>query len=211
MGLPTGIRRIALIVAAAPLTAAMTAVMLASPSAAATQSAGVAVLHQAAAGHTYRTLVTGLRIRKAPHTSAPVVHVLGAAGSRVTVDCYAYGSSVAGDPVWYHTVAPRAGFAAGYYLNTGRDPAAGIPACAIRRVYRTLVTGLRIRKAPHTSAPVVHVLGAAGSRVTVNCFAYGSSVAGDPVWYHTVAPRAGFAAGYYLNTGRDPAAGIPHC
>ena len=108
-------------------------------------------------------------------------------------------------------MAPRAGFAAGYYLNTGRDPAAGVPACAVRHVYRTLVTGLRIRKAPHTLAAVVDVLGAAGSRVTVNCFAYGSSVFGDSVWYHTVAPRAGFAAGYYLNTGRDPAPGIPHC
>ncbi len=129
MGLPTGIRRLALIVAAGPLAAAMTTVMLASPSAAATQSAGVAVIHQAPAGHTYRTLVTGLRIRKAPHTLAPVVDVLGAAGSRVTVNCFAYGSSIFGDPVWYHTVAPRAGFVAGYYLNTGRDPAPGIPHC----------------------------------------------------------------------------------
>jgi hypothetical protein len=129
MGLPTGIRRLALIAAAGPLAAAMTTVMLASPSAAATQSAGAAVIHRAPAGHTYRTLVTGLRIRKAPHTSAAVVDVLGAAGSRVTVNCYAFGSSVFGDSVWYHTVAPRAGFAAGYYLNTGRDPAPGIPHC----------------------------------------------------------------------------------
>ena len=128
MGLPTGIRRLALIRAAGPLTGAMTAVMLASPAAAA-QSAGIAASHQAPAGHTYRTLVTGLGIRRVPHTSAPVVDVLGAAGSRVAVNCFAYGSSVAGDPVWYHTVAPRAGFVAGYYLNTGRDPALGIPHC----------------------------------------------------------------------------------
>jgi hypothetical protein len=129
MGLPTGIGGLALIVAAGPLAAAVTAVMPASPAAATTQSAGVAVIHQAPAAHTYRTLVTGLRIRKAPRTSAPVVDVLGAAGSRVTADCYAYGSSVFGDPVWYHTVAPRAGVVAGYYLDTGRDPAPGIPHC----------------------------------------------------------------------------------
>ncbi len=210
MGLPYGIRRLALIAAATPLAAAMTTMMLASPAAAA-QSAGAAVIHQAHAGHTYRTLVTGLRIRKAPHTAAPVVFVLGAAGSRVTVNCFAYGSPLFGDAVWYHTVAPRSGFVAGYYLNTGRDPAAGIPACAVRRVYRTVVTGLRVRKAPHTAARVVFVLGAAGSRVTVNCFATGTSVHGDNIWYHIVAPHAGFVAGFYLNTGRDPAAGIPRC
>jgi hypothetical protein len=211
MGLPSGIRRLALLAAATPLAAAVTTMMLASPAAAAAQSAGAAVIHQAPAGHTYRALVTGLRIRKAPHTAAPVVHVLGAAGSRVTVNCFAYGSSIFGDAVWYHTVAPRAGFVAGYYLNTGRDPAAGMPACAVRRVYRTVVTGLLVRNGPHTSAKVVDELGGPGSPVTVTCFATGTSVHGDNIWYRIVVPHAGFVAGFYLNTGSDPAAGIPRC
>src|SRR5215831_6005414 len=78
-------------------------------------------------------------------------------------------------------------------------------------VYKTNVTGLHVRRGPHTSATAVAVLGAAGTKVTVNCYAIGGSVFGDSVWYHTVAPDHGFVAGFYLDTGRDPAAGIRHC
>lgn len=210
MVLPTRIRRLALIAAGVPLAATMTTVMLASPSAAATQSASAALVPHSHVHH-YRTVVTGLRVRKAPHTMAPVVHVLGAAGTRVAVNCFAVGSSVAGDRIWYHIVAPNAGFVAGFYLNTGRDPAAGVPACEVLHLYRTLVTGLRVRQRPSTSAPVVHVLGAAGSPVVVNCYTTGTPVFKDNVWYHTVAPHRGFVAGVLLNTGQDPAKGVRHC
>jgi hypothetical protein len=81
----------------------------------------------------------------------------------------------------------------------------------VLRTYRTLVAGLQVRNAPHTSAPVVGVLGAAGSSVGVNCYALGSSVSGDSVWYRLVSPDTGYVAGYYLKSGRDPAAGIPQC
>jgi hypothetical protein len=156
-------------------------------------------------------VVRHLRVRKAPHTAAPVVHVLGAAGTRVSVTCFAVGSSVNGDRIWYHIVAPAAGFVAGFYLNTGRDPAAGVPACEVLHLYRTLVTGLRVRAKPSTSSAVVHVLGAAGSLVVVNCFKTGTPVFKDNVWYHLVAPHYGFVAGVHLNTGQDPAKGVRHC
>jgi hypothetical protein len=156
-------------------------------------------------------VVTGLRVRKAPQTTAPVVHVLGAAGTEVTVNCFTLGSSVNSDRVWYHIVAPSRGFVAGFYLNTGRDPAAGVPPCEVVHLYRTLVTGLRVRQRPNTSAKVVHVLGAAGSLVVVNCFTTGTPVFKDNVWYHIVAPSRGFVAGVYLNTGQDPAKGVRHC
>ena len=211
MVFPTGIRRAVLAVAGVPLVATLSTVMLASPSSAAAQSVTAAQARQAPSGHVYRTLVTGLRVRRAPSTSAGTRAVLGAAGSAVTVDCYALGSSVFGDSVWYHLVAPHTGYVAGFYLNTGRDPAAGIPACAVRHAYQTLAKGLRVRKTPSTSAQAVAVLGAAGSAVTVDCYALGSSVFGDSVWYHLVAPHTGYVAGFYLNTGADPAAGIPRC
>jgi hypothetical protein len=83
----------------------------------------------AAAEHTYQTVVKGLRVRSAPSTSAALVGALGTVGSRVTVDCYAVGNAVFGDHAWYHLVAPLTGYVAGYYLNTGRDPAAGVPLC----------------------------------------------------------------------------------
>jgi hypothetical protein len=79
--------------------------------------------------HTYQTIVRGLRVRSAPSTSAAIVGGLGGVGTRVSVDCYAVGASVFGDQAWYHIVAPVTGYVAGFYLNTGRDPAPGVPRC----------------------------------------------------------------------------------
>ena len=36
-------------------------------------------------------------------------------------------------------------------------------------------------------------------------------VFGDSIWYHIVKPARGFVAGFYLDTGHDPAAGIRPC
>ena len=212
MVLPTGIKRLALAAAGAPLVATMTIVMLASPSSAAPQPVKAAVVSHASSDHVFRTLHTGLRVRKRPSTSAKIVAVLGTVGSKVTVNCFTRGSTVSGDNVWYHIVQPRDGFVAGFYLATGGDPAAGVRACTVpHRTFRTLHTGLRVRERPSTSAKIVAVLGAVGSKVTVKCFTRGSTVFGDNVWYHIVQPRDGFVAGFYLATGGDPAVGIRHC
>jgi hypothetical protein len=209
MLLPTRIRRLALIAAGVPLAAAMTT-MLASPAAAA-PAAKAALVRPAITVHHYHTLVPHLRVRKAPHTGAPIVHVLGAAGTQVSVVCFAVGSSVNGDRIWYRIVAPHTGFVAGFFLKTGRDPAAGVPACRVLHLFRTLTAGLRVRQKPSTSAKVVHVLGPVGSPVIVNCFTTGTPVFKDNVWYHIVAPHTGFVAGVHLNTGQDPAKGVRHC
>ena len=79
--------------------------------------------------HYYKTLVTGLRVHDGASTSAATVDVLGPAGTRVAVDCFVSGGSVFGDHAWYHLVAPHTGYVAGYYLNTGVDPAPGVPLC----------------------------------------------------------------------------------
>jgi Rv2525c-like, glycoside hydrolase-like domain len=79
------------------------------------------------------------------------------------------------------------------------------------RTYQTIAAGLQVRNAPQALAPVVGMLGAAGSSVGVSCYALGSSVSGDSVWYHLASPDIGYVTGYYLNTGVDPAAGIPQC
>jgi hypothetical protein len=213
MALPTGIRRLALAAAGAPLAAAATVLMLAGPSAAAPQPVKAAAVLHAPSGHVYHTLAKGLRVRRAPSTSATVVARLGRKGSKVTVNCYVHGTSVFGDHIWYFIVAPRTGFVAGFYLNTGRDPARGVPACAVhpRHVYRTLTAGLRVRTAPNLSAKVVVRLGAKGTRVRVSCWSGGTSVFGDHIWYRISAPARGFVAGFYLNTGPDPAPGIARC
>jgi len=128
MGWPTGIRRLALAAAGVPLVATMTAGMLAGSASAAPQPV-TAAQHVQASAHVYRTLIKGLHVRKAPSTTAPVRAVLGAAGTRVSVNCYAIGGSVFGDRVWYLIVSPHTGFVAGFYLNTGPDPAKGIRRC----------------------------------------------------------------------------------
>ena len=87
------------------------------------------VMLPAVALHTYQTLVPGLRVRKAPSITAQILGVIGAVHSQVAVDCYTLGNSVHGDSAWYHIVAPFTGYVTGYYLNTGSDPAPGIPKC----------------------------------------------------------------------------------
>jgi hypothetical protein len=192
----------------------MATVMFATPSLAAPQPAKAALTAQEAPLHVQATLANGLHVRKRPTTAAPAVAVLGPTGSRVDVNCYAFGSSVFRDNVWYHIVHPFTGYVAGFYLDTGPDPAPGIPACSSHRhrhVYHTLAHGLHVRTAPTTAAATIVLLGAAGSRVTVNCYAFGSSVFRDNVWYHIVRPLSGYVSGFYLDTGPDPAAGIRRC
>jgi hypothetical protein len=129
MALPAGIKRLALVTAGVPLVAAMATVMFASPSLATSQPAKAAATVQASSDHVYSTLANGLHVRKGPTTAATAVAVLGPAGAEVVVNCYAVGSSVFGDSVWYHIVKPLSGFVAGFYLDTGRDPAPNIRHC----------------------------------------------------------------------------------
>lgn len=79
------------------------------------------------------------------------------------------------------------------------------------QIYRTVATGLRVRSAPRTSATIITVLGVYGSKVTVTCYTSGTSILGDRIWYHIVAPATGYVAGYYLSTGRDPNPSIRRC
>jgi hypothetical protein len=55
--------------------------------------------------HAYQTVVAALRVHSAPRTSAATVAVLGAAGTRVAVDCYTLGTSVSGITSWRRTPA----------------------------------------------------------------------------------------------------------
>jgi len=197
--------------AVATAIAAATGLLLATPASAAPVSGRAA--QAPAIRHVYRTLVTGLAVREAATALSMKRAVLGTAGTKVRIDCFAVGQAVHGDSVWYHITAPKAGLVVGFYLDTGSDPALGIPACLgpVSHVYRTLVNGLAVRKAPSPSAARRAALGPAGTKVTVRCYTIGQPVGGDHVWYRITAPRAGLVAGFYLSTGRDPATGILRC
>jgi len=202
------------VAAAAAITAG--SLMTAVPASAAPASAA-AVLRTAALAtaraHVYRTLVSGLAVRESATVTSMKRAVLGTAGTPVTVLCYAIGQSVGGDNIWYRITAPHAGVVVGFYLDTGSDPALGVPRCVgrLRHVYRTLVTGLAVRQAASSASAKRGALGTAGTQVTVRCYAVGESVSGDGVWYRITAPRAGMVSGFYLNTGRDPATGVRPC
>jgi hypothetical protein len=203
--------------AVATVMAAAGLLVAAAPASAAPVSAGALLRPVAAEApartHVYRTLVTGLAVREAATTASLKRAVLGAAGTKVRVRCFVVGQPVGGDNIWYMITSPHAGLVVGFYLNTGSDPALGIPSCVrpVQHVYQTLVTGLAVRAAPSSSSTKRGALGPAGTDVTVRCYAVGESVSGDHVWYRIAAPRTGMVAGFYLDTGRDPATGISHC
>jgi hypothetical protein len=160
-----------------------------------------------------RTLVSGLHVHDGPSVYARIVGQVRKRGATMTVTCWAAGTSISGNPVWYRISAPVAGYVTGFYVRTKYDPAAGVRKCAgagFRRDYWTLNSGLIIRPRPRASGRVAR-LGGAGSELAIDCYAYGQAVRGDRVWYQVIAPRRGYVPGLHLNTGRDPAAGVPAC
>ncbi len=163
---------------------------------------------------TLRTLVRNVNVRSAPRLSARVTGHLGRNGSTVVVNCFISGSQVAGNPIWYHIVRPRRGYVTSYYLASHYDPVAGLGVCSppgFRRTYRTVVPGLHFRALPTPFSRRLQTLRRMGSAVTVTCWTYGQSIYGDPVWYRTVSPARGYVTGQHLDTGRDPANGVPRC
>jgi hypothetical protein len=179
---------------------------------------------RAATTVTLHTLVARIRVHNAPATRAKVTGTITRSGTRVTVSCYSRGDRVAGNPVWYQISRPVKGFVTSYYMASHYDPVAGVTRCAavkhrdpkaskpaFRRMYRTLVKGVHVRYWPTTTATRLATLGRVGSTVTVNCYVNGQKISGDVIWYHVTNPLAGFVAGVNLNTGEDPAFGIPAC
>ena len=159
-----------------------------------------------------RTLVGHVTVRTAPRTTARVVGTIRRSGTPVVISCYAIGSSVAGNAIWYQISAPEHGYIPSNSTATHLDPAPGVVKCpSFSRVYRTVVSGLHVRSRATTDAPILAVLRAVGTRVTVSCYRRGQDISGDPIWYRLVSPRTGYVAGINLNTGWDPASGVPRC
>jgi hypothetical protein len=163
---------------------------------------------------TLTTLEGNVRVLSGPAGSAAVIGHIASSGTAVTVDCYVYGSSVAGNPVWYRISRPVSGYVTSYYMDSHYDPVQGVqrcPAPQFTRIYHALVAGVHIRYWPAAYAQRMATLARVGARVTVTCYTHGQDIQGDNVWYHVVKPSAGYVAGLHLNTGRDPAPGVPRC
>jgi hypothetical protein len=163
---------------------------------------------------TLATLVAGVAVRAKPDVTAQLKGRIKTGGTKVTVQCYAHGSRVAGNPVWYRLASPLRGYVTSYYLDSHYDPVAGVTRCTsppFSRTYHTLVAGVHIRYWPTAFATRLATLGRMGSKVRVTCYVLGESVTGDDVWYHVTRPISGFVSGSHLNTGHDPAYQIPSC
>ena len=192
----------------APAAVAITALGTAGPASARSNR------HPAVRVVTLTTLERNVRVLSAPAGGAAVLGHIASSGTPVTVDCYVYGSRVAGNPVWYRVSRPVRGYVTSYYLDSHYDPVRGVrqcPALQFRRTYHALVVGVHIRYWPAAYAQLLGTLGRVGASVSVNCYTYGQDIQGDAIWYHVVRPRAGYVAGLHLNTGRDPAPGVPRC
>jgi hypothetical protein len=79
----------------------------------------------------YRTVGSSVNLRSGASTTTAIVTTMLDLGSPVTLSCYVRGSSVGGDPWWYRgSFISAHGYIAGYWVNTGPDPAkTHLPAC----------------------------------------------------------------------------------
>ncbi|SDJ67216.1 hypothetical protein SAMN04487820_101189 [Actinopolyspora mzabensis] len=74
-----------------------------------------------------------LNVRTGPATSYTALS-RAPEGKSMAIDCWSFGESIKGDNIWYYitwvsSFDGHSGFVTGYYLNTGPDPAPGIPQC----------------------------------------------------------------------------------
>ena len=176
-GFPAGVKRLVLAMAGVPVAVTMTTVMLAGPASAAPRSVQAAHVAAAPSSHVYRTKLASLRVRRR-RTPQPRSWRTRCGRHQRTVNCYALGTAIGGDNVWYHITAPHAGDVAGFSTQHRPRPSRRHPACPVARAYRTKAKGLRVRAAANTSAKVLAVLGAAGTSVKY-CYALGTAIGGE--------------------------------
>jgi hypothetical protein len=161
-----------------------------------------------------QTLFGNVRVFSSASTEAAASGQLGRSGTGVSVTCWTTGLDYNGNPIWYRISAPISGYVAAFNLSAHFAPAAHVAHCAspaFAVVYNSLESNLRIRSAPSTTAAIAGYLAHIGSKVTLDCYVTGSAILGDPVWYHAKSPASGYVTGRFLNTGGDPALGVPRC
>jgi hypothetical protein len=190
--------------------AVVAAVLLASSAA----SAAPAPHQRHAASRTMRTLFAVVRVFTSATSRATLSGTVRGTGTAVSTLCWTTGAYYKDTPIWYEISAPAAGYVSAFSMNAHYAPAVGLPHCpspVFREGFNALEARLRIRTGPSVGATIVGYLGPVGSRVKIDCYVKGQRVLQDPIWYHAVAPQAGYVSGRLLNTGGDPAPGVPRC
>jgi hypothetical protein len=165
-------------------------------------------------GRSMQILFDLVRVFETANNHAHVKGKLTGTGAAVSVACWTSGADYKRDSIWYQVTAPVAGYIPAFNLAAHFSPAKGVSHCLVpssSTQYYSLEVNLRIRTAPSITANISGYLTNVGSKVVVSCYENGSPVFGDPVWYRALKPAVGYVAGRLLNTGGDPAPGIPRC
>ncbi|HVB42145.1 MAG TPA: hypothetical protein VNF47_05485 [Streptosporangiaceae bacterium] len=177
-------------------------------------SASASVPARPAAGRSLQTLFGTVRVFARASSHASIRAKLKDAGTGVSVTCWTTGTDYKGMPIWYQISAPAAGYIPAFNVDAHFSPAAGVPHCltpAFSAQFYSLEVNLRIRRRPSTGATITGYLVSVGSKVKVDCFVTGNPIFGDAIWYHSRYPAIGYVTGRFLNTGGDPAPGVPRC
>jgi hypothetical protein len=197
--------------AAIAVSAAVAAVVLASSAAAATPAGHH---RHRAGGHSLATLFSSVRVFNSASFRGAIRGKVTGHGTRVNVLCWTTGAFYKDTPIWYEISSPFSGYVSAFSMMAHYSPAVGVPHCLsprFREQFNALEANLRIRKSAAISATVLGRLGGVGSKIKIDCYVKGTPVFQDPVWYHAVAPMSGYVTGRLLNTGGDPAPGVPRC
>jgi hypothetical protein len=204
--------------AAVPVVAAIATLMLASSAAAAPPARSSGFVSASTSGSTggrsLQTLRGRVRVFASATTAAATNGQLGGSGTGVSVSCWTTGSYYGDNSIWYQISAPMTGYVAAFDLAAHFSPAPRIQHCrtpAFSEVFNSLETNLRIRTGPSTTATIAGYLVSIGSRARIDCYVTGSVILDDAIWYRTVSPVNGYVTGRFLNTGGDPAPGVPRC
>lgn len=179
-----------------------------------TGSATASVPSRVPAPRKLPTLFANVRSYARPTMHSAVKGRLGAAGTTTRVACWTSGMFYKDSVIWYRITDPITGYVASFNLQAHFSPAAHVARCPtpeFRQTYYSLAADLRIRTGPSTATSIISKLAAIGSPVAVSCYVRGTRIYSDPVWYATLSPADGFVSGRFLNTGTDPAIGVPHC
>jgi hypothetical protein len=167
-----------------------------------------------ATGRSLPTLFEMTRVYSTPAMRSDVRGKVTSSGTGVDVACWTSGSNYKNSTVWYQITSPMAGYISAFNLAAHFAPAAHVPHCLLPSFharYFSLERDLHIRKGPTISSDVSGLLGNIGSMVVVTCYKKGTAIFNDKIWYRTKSPDPGYVSGRLLNTGHDPAPGVPHC
>jgi hypothetical protein len=196
---------------AGPTIAAITATVVITSSASAISPASRGRTRQPLS---LQTLFGGVRVFASPKMAASITARLGGEGTGVSVKCWTDGAYFRDSRIWYEVTAPDYGYVPAFNFLAHFAPAKGLSHCAwpaFSEPFNSLAPNLRIRSAPSTTAGIVGYLVSVGSIGDVACYRSGTPVFGDAIWYRVTTPAVGYITGRFLNTGGDPAPGVPPC